>query len=59
MMMPLVGPLRHRKRISNENAVSRNVFIYHMEDQGVEAVRLGVVPRWAVDERADELQPES
>jgi hypothetical protein len=37
-MRRLAGLLRHRKKISGKNAVSRDVLIHQTQDQGVEAV---------------------
>ena len=35
------GPLRHRERVTGEDAVSRDVLIHQTQDQGIEAVRPG------------------
>ncbi len=33
--------IRHRKKITGEDAVSRDVLIHQTQDQGIEAVRAG------------------
>jgi hypothetical protein len=36
-----LGELRHRKKITGDDAVSRAVLIHQVQDQGIEAVRPG------------------
>ena len=40
-MRRFAGPLRHRKKITGEDAVSHEVLIHQAKYQGIEAVRPG------------------